>query len=74
MALPSNECPCTNADYPDYQGCDLAECDPSMSNNELCEADKPLPDGNSTWDVNNCPNSFELSQLSFDVFKCVKGK
>ena len=37
-----------------------------MNNNEMCEADKPLPDGNQNYDVNNCPPRN-------DIFKCIKG-
>ena len=36
-----------------------------MANGDLCEADKPLPDGTTNYDVNNCPGNF-------DVFKCKK--
>ena len=45
----------------------MKECDPNMSNNELCEADKPLPDGNTDYEVDNCVDEF-------DVYKCVRGK
>ena len=36
-----------------------------MANGDLCEADEPLPDGTTNYDVNNCPGNF-------DVFKCKK--
>ena len=64
VALTLNECPCTKSNT---QGCDLAECHPNMSNNQMCEANKPLPDGNSDYNIGNCPGAY-------DVFKCVKGK
>ena len=44
----------------------LPECDHSMSNGELCEANRPLPDGNKNYNVDNC-------KTHTDVFKCVKG-
>ena len=55
--VPDTECPSDPG---------LAECTGTMSHGNLCEADQPLPDGNSNFDVNNCGNDF-------DVFKCVKG-
>ena len=57
------ECPCTD----DAQsGCDLPECSYSLSNNDLCEAERTLPDGNSNYDINNCPGDY-------DVFRYVSG-
>ena len=41
---------------------DLDECHNGMTNGELCEADKRLPDGNSNFDIDNCGG--------LDVFKC----
>ena len=43
----------------------LDECHKGMTSDELCEADKPLPDGNSNFEINNCGN--------YDVFKCSRG-
>ena len=60
VAIPSSECPCTIADD---SGCDLPKCSPIANANSLCEADGILPDGNSNYDVNNCPGGYE-------VFKC----
>ena len=58
-----DECPCTD----DAQsGCDLPECSYSLSNNDLCEAERTLPDGNSNYDINNCPGDY-------DVFRYVSG-
>ena len=77
QAVSSSECPCSDADeyynddyYEDYDysGCRIAfSCSHSMNHNDLCEADGPLPDGNTNFDINNCPGNY-------DVFKCVKGK
>ena len=59
-----DECPCTD----DAQsGCDLPECSYSLSNYDLCEAERTLPDGNSNFDINNCPGDY-------DVFRYVSGK
>ena len=52
-AIPPNECP---------EDADLPECDLNMINGQLCEANKPLPDGTKNVDVNNCDK--------FDVFRC----
>ena len=35
-----------------------------MDKDELCEADKVLPDGNHDYHIDNCGD--------FDVFKCLK--
>ena len=76
-AVSSSECPCSDADdlvnddyYEEYDdsGCRIdVSCDESMNHNEYCEADGPLPDGNSNYDIDNCPGNY-------DIFKCVKGK
>ena len=42
-------------------------CNQFMNYGDLCEADGPLPDGNSNFDIDNCPGKY-------DIFKCVKGK
>ena len=57
MAIGSSECPSDS---------DLAECSSNMKTNNLCEADKTLPDGNTNFDVNNCGSDY-------DVFKCIRG-
>ena len=58
-AVSASECPSNgNGDLPD--------CTISMNNNDLCEAEQTLPDGNSHFEVNNCPGDY-------DIFKCVKG-
>merc|ERR1719228_309114 len=38
----------------------MKECNEPMSPGELCEADVPLPDGNSLFNVNNCPGSYDV--------------
>ena len=45
----------------------LPECSYSMTDNELCEANETLPDGTTNFEVDNCPNDF-------DVFRYVLGK
>ena len=55
-AISSNECPSNP---------DLSECSFGMDDNELCEADSTLPDGNSNYNIDNCG--------TYDVFKCAKG-
>ena len=66
MFVPVSEsmCPCTEQST---DGCKLPECSSSMSSEELCEADSPLPGGSLDYNVNNCPGNY-------DVFECVKGK
>ena len=65
-------------DYYDYSECIITcnniyhttcirTCNHDMNHNDLCEADAPLPDGNTDFEINNCPGTY-------DVFKCVKGK
>lgn len=55
-AVPLNECPCNS---------DLPECTAKMDTNSLCEADQPLPDGNSNYKIDNCNE--------YDVFRCTRG-
>ena len=63
VGISRDECPCTD----DAQsGCDLPECSYSLSNNDLCEAERALPDGNDNYDINNCPGDY-------DVFRYVSG-
>lgn len=38
-----------------------------MSPNNLCEADKILPDGNVHFQINNCPGNY-------DIFRYIPGK
>ena len=38
-----------------------------MSKNDLCEADKTLPDGNTDYNIDNCPGGY-------DVFRYISGK
>ena len=74
--ISSSECPCSKAhenynddhfDEYDDSGCGIdTSCKRNMNHNELCEADRPLPDGNANFDINNCPGGY-------DIFKCVKG-
>ena len=76
QAISSTECPCSdphdilNDDYLDYyddSGCRIdVVCNQFMNYGDLCEADKPLPDGNSHFDIDNCPGNY-------DIFKCIKG-
>ena len=44
---------------------DINECTNDMKENEICEADAPLPDGNDNYGINNC--------AKYDVFKCTGG-
>ena len=46
----------------------IPECSSSMTNGQLCEADKTLPDGNRDYNVNNCGGSD-----NFDIWKCERG-
>ena len=64
IAVTIDECPCKNEN--DLEKCKLPECSPSMSPDELCEADQILPDGNDDYNVDNCPGNF-------DIFKCARG-
>jgi len=51
--------PATQSQCPTNAGA-LPDCHGNMSEGELCEADSPLPNGVSTYNINNCG--------SFDVF------
>ena len=64
MPVRTVECPCT---YQDLNGCDLPECSSNTDLNALCEADSVLPDGHTNYEVDNCPDGY-------DVFKRIKGK
>ena len=75
QAIWPSKCPCNDAiiSYDDDSyysdsddtGCSLKECNTNMLNNDLCEADGPLPDGSTNFEIDNCPGNY-------DVFKCVK--
>ena len=77
QAVSSTECPCSdhndayNDDYyddSDDSGCRIdGVCNQFMNYGDICEADGPLPDGNSNFDIDNCPGKY-------DIFKCIKGK
>ena len=54
-ALQENECPANR---------DISECSADMAHGGLCEADGPLPDGNTNYNINNCGR--------YDLFKCNK--
>ena len=45
----------------------MPECSYDMTINDLCEANKKLPDNNANYDVNNCPGGS-------DVFKYKGGE
>ena len=64
MSISRQECPCNDNDT---SGCNLRECSDTIEVNGLCEADKTLPGGTSTYDVDNCPGGY-------DVFRRVPGK
>ena len=51
------DCPANAATMP--------ECTHNVATGTLCEADQPLPDGTTTYDVNNCG--------AYDVFECKRG-
>jgi len=53
--------PISASECPSDDGRNLPECSTSMSEGELCEADRRLPNGNSNYNINNCGN--------YDVFK-----
>jgi len=46
VPLRASECPANAASFPD--------CHDSMGSGELCEADTPLPNGDSNFNINNC--------------------
>ena len=64
VAVPKSQCPCSDTDD---TGCNISECSPTLDFDALCEADAVLPDGNSTFEIGNCPGGY-------DVFKCSPGK
>ena len=51
----------------DNTGCNVNECSKSMSKNDLCEADRTLPDGNTKYNIDNCPGGY-------DVFRYIEGR
>jgi len=51
--VPVTNCP-ANADLP--------ECTAQTACGDLCEADQPLPDGNTNFDINNCPGGYDVFQ------------
>ena len=77
QAISPTECPCSDPHFLahddsyedlDDSGCRIdIVCDHGMNDGDLCEADGPLPDGNSNFDIDNCPGKY-------DIFKCIKGK
>ena len=56
VPITRNECPSNGLG-------NMKKCSFDMHYNELCNADRILPDGTADYDVNNCPGGF-------DVFKC----
>ena len=64
MAVPKSKCPCSESDD---SGCGISECSSTQDIDSLCEADAALPDGTSTYEIDNCPGDY-------DVFKCTPGK
>jgi len=65
-ALQPNECPNSNK-----AKCGLPECSADMAHGDICQADGPLPDGNSNFDIRNCPCEYGKSVAHpYDVFKC----
>ena len=40
----------------------MADCTTAMNNGQQCEADQNLPDGNTSYNINNCG--------VYDIFKC----
>ena len=38
----------------------MPECSYDMAINDLCEANKKLPDDNTNFDVNNCPGDSDV--------------
>jgi len=46
VPLRASECPANAASFPD--------CHDSMGSGELCEADTPLPNGDSNYNIDNC--------------------
>merc|ERR1711953_420780 len=41
---------------------DLPECTDQTACGDLCEADQPLPDGNTNFDIDNCDRGYDVFQ------------
>merc|ERR1712157_265082 len=41
---------------------DLPECTDQTACGGLCEADRPLPDGNTNYNINNCAGGYDVFQ------------
>merc|ERR1711953_555685 len=41
---------------------DLPECTAQTVCGDLCEADQPLPDGNTNYEINNCGSGYDVFQ------------
>ena len=69
VSIPRQECPCNETDT---SGCNLSECSNGIEENDLCEADKSLPGGTSTYDVDNCPGGYDVFRrvpgILFDIY------
>ena len=65
VEVSEEDCPCRDND--DFGCKSLPECSYSMKENDLCEADQKLPDGNENFNVNNCA-------AFYDVFRYKGGK
>jgi len=59
VAVSSSECPGDN-------GKSLPECSVNMSEGDLCEADKALPNGETNFNINNC-GGYDVFKYSCDV-------
>ena len=59
------DCPCSSNQ--DSFCNDFPECSYGMTVNDLCEADRALPDGNTNYNIDNCPGGH-------DIFRYVGGK
>ena len=57
MPVNTVECPCTDQDI---SGCDLPRCSSNTYLNSLCEANDDLPDGNTNYNVKNCPRGHNV--------------
>merc|ERR1712226_314099 len=53
-AVPSDECPSGSESER------MDDCSTTMPLGDLCEADQTLPDGNSNYDVSNCPGGYDV--------------
>lgn len=45
----------------------LPECTSDMDIGDLCEADRPLPDGTRQYNVNNCPGGYDVFRYQCDA-------